>query len=96
MFDVLISGVLIFGCLIFAINAADNQKGTPQESDEKLADEEECQIIPKQEASRTAQTKTGGKVIDIKLDSKGKDSTYRIRVLVGEERVKHITLDACR
>ncbi len=69
-------------------------KQNQQDKSQALSDE--CQLIPKQEASRTAQLETGGKVIDIKLNSNDKDSTYRVRVLIDEKRVKNITLDACR
>lgn len=104
----IISIVIFFGLVPMNLLAVElqaignydaGQNETPTEQDRKVQDEtrlSDCQIIPKQEASRTAQVETGGKVIDIKLRLKGKKPTYRVRVLVDEKRVKNIVLDACR
>lgn len=55
-----------------------------------------CQLIPKAEVIKRAMNRTGGKVVGIKLQKMGQDSVYRVRVLVGENRIKNLTIKACR
>lgn len=56
----------------------------------------DCQLISSREAMNRAQSKAGGKVVSVKLDRKGKKSIYRVRVLVGDKRIKNLTIKACR
>ena len=56
----------------------------------------QCQLISSKTAITRAQKKTGGKVVSIKLDKKTKKPVYRVRLLVGEKRIKNITVKACK
>jgi len=56
----------------------------------------QCQIISSKSAMTRAKNKTGGKVVSIKLDKKGKKPVYRVRLLVGEKRIKNISIKACK
>ena len=56
----------------------------------------ECQFISSKTAMIRAQKKAGGKVVSIKLDKKSKKPVYRVRLLVGEKRIKNISIRACK
>jgi uncharacterized membrane protein YkoI len=72
----------------FSVNSKDALKATTANK--------QCQLISNKTAMTRAQKKIGGKVVSIKLDKKGKDSIYRVRVLVGGKRIKNITIKACK
>lgn len=55
-----------------------------------------CQLISSGEAAGRAKARTGGKVVSVKLRRAGSRSVYKVRVLVGEKRIKNITIKACR
>jgi uncharacterized membrane protein YkoI len=85
----LILAVII--CLLFAsfsVSSNEKVKATPSIK--------ECQLISSKTAMTRAQKKTGGKVVSVKLDKKGKDYVYRVRLLVGEKRIKNISIKACK
>jgi len=85
--------VLICSFLLVGISgnaeAADRKKSRDKKK-------ETCQLISSGEAAGKAKARTGGKVVSIKLRRAGKRSVYKIRVLVGEKRIKNITIKACR
>ncbi|WP_196137256.1 PepSY domain-containing protein [Aliikangiella sp. G2MR2-5] len=58
--------------------------------------EQNCQLLTTQEAIKKANRKVEGKIVSIKLEKKGADSVYRVRVLVGNKRIKNLTVKACR
>ncbi|MET1254134.1 PepSY domain-containing protein [Aliikangiella maris] len=56
-----------------------------------------CKLISSSEAiSRAKQQSGGGKVVSVKLNANGAESVYRIRILVGEKRIKNLTIKACK
>ncbi|TQV75227.1 hypothetical protein FLL45_09840 [Aliikangiella marina] len=57
---------------------------------------ESCQLISSSEAAGRAQARTGGKVVNVRLQRAGKRSVYKVRVLVGKKRIKNVTIKACR
>ena len=86
--------LILFCCLLFSagtmnLYAAERNKSSGNKSDA-------CKLISSNEAISRAKSKTGGKVVSVKLNRKGAKSTYRVRVLVGEKRIKNITIKACR
>jgi len=65
-------------------------------AEQKSEERGDCQLISSQSAVKKAQKKTGGKVVSIKLNKAGKDSVYKVRVLVDEKRIKNISIKACK
>ena len=63
---------------------------------EKAEAKKECRMISRQQAVKKAQKQTGGKVVSVKLKNDGHDSVYRVRVLVGDKRIKNISIKACK
>ncbi|MCW8877608.1 MAG: PepSY domain-containing protein [Kangiellaceae bacterium] len=63
---------------------------------EKAETKKQCRMISRQQAVKKAQKQTGGKVVSVKLKNDGKDSVYRVRVLVGDKRIKNISIKACK
>lgn len=56
----------------------------------------QCELISSQEAKEKAESKSGGKVVSIKLEKKGDASVYKVRVIVDDKRVKNLTIKACK
>jgi len=58
----------------------------------------QCDLISSREAMNRAQAKAkaNGKIVSVKLVSKGSHSIYRVRMLVGEKRIKNLTIKACK
>jgi len=81
-------------CIVFSVlllsPVSVEAKGTTK------ATKNNCWLISSGEAGKKASEKTGGKVVSIKLTGKGKKSKYRVRLLVGENRIKNITVNACK
>lgn len=69
---------------------------TQLKAQENKAQEKTCRLISSQEAAAQAKNKTGGKVVSIKLNKAGKNSVYRVRVLINEKRIKNLTIKACK
>jgi len=61
-----------------------------------LPDKTQCDLISSREAMNLAQAKANGKIVSVKLVSKGSHSIYRVRMLVGEKRIKNLTIKACK
>lgn len=78
--------------LIFASDCSASARDKLQPKESKNS----CKLISKKSAISKAQSQTGGKVVNIKLDKKDDRSVYRVRVLVGEKRIKNLTIKACR
>ncbi len=57
---------------------------------------EGCQLISSAEVINQASAETGGTVVSIQLQDAGPDSVYRVRVLVGENRIRNLVIRACR
>ena len=55
-----------------------------------------CQLISRNDAVNRAKAKAKGKILSVKLQRRGAKSVYKVRVLVGEKRIKNITIKACR
>ncbi|MGX5174622.1 PepSY domain-containing protein [Aliikangiella sp. IMCC44653] len=55
-----------------------------------------CKIKSSKQVIATAEKRTGGKVVSIKLRKDTKQPVYRVRVLVDGKRVKNLTIEACR
>jgi len=80
--------LLIVFLASFSVVAKDKARG--------VSTRDECRLISSKTAMNKAARKTGGKVVSIKLSGKGKGAVYRVRVLVGEKRIKNITIKACK
>ena len=60
------------------------------------ADKSSCRLISRSDAIQQATSRSGGKVVSVKLNRNGRKSVYRIRVLVGDKRVRNLSIKACR
>ena len=78
-------------CILLASFSVNSKEKVNGKSTEK-----KCKLISSKTAMTRAQKKTGGKAVSIKLDKKGKNSVYRVRLLVGEKRIKNILIKACK
>jgi uncharacterized membrane protein YkoI len=56
-----------------------------------------CMLIPSKEIIQRVEMSEQGKVVKIKLIKRGQQSSYRVRVLTGEnKRIRNLSLNACR
>ncbi|TQV84902.1 PepSY domain-containing protein [Aliikangiella coralliicola] len=83
---ILVTILFLFTGMGFNVNAQESVRAKAQD----------CRLITSKDAVKKAQKKTGGKVVSVKLKRKGKNSEYKVRVLVGEKRIKNISIKACR
>ena len=63
---------------------------------QKRNNDSACKIISSSDAISRAMRKNSGKVVSVKLKRAGARSVYRVRMLVGKNRIKNITVNACR
>ena len=82
---VILSALLIFSVSIEA-----------KETQNKVKKKPDCHLISSKTAMKQAVKQTGGKVVSIKFIEEGRKSKYRVRLLVGEKRIKNITIKACK
>ncbi len=80
--------ILVLCCLSFTVSGKDRKQPKGKQID--------CQLISSRDAIKKAKKKTKGKVVSVKLNKRGNKSVYRVRVLVGEKRIKNITIKACK
>ena len=59
----------------------------------RFAQAEQTVRISKEQAASIAAARTGGRVLDVSLKG-GSRPRYRVRVLIGDERVRTVTVDA--
>lgn len=62
----------------------------------KVSAKYECKLISRAEAINQARRKVDGKVVGVQLSERGNRSVYRVRMLVDKNRVKNISINACR
>jgi len=74
-------------------------KGEPKQklgNDSKPTKQYQCKLISRADAIRQAKKQLDGKVVGVQLSENGARSVYRVRMLVGDKRVKTISIRACR
>ena len=66
------------------------------ENKPKQTKQYKCKLISRSDAIRQAKKQLDGKVVGVKLNKKNARSSYRVRILVGDKRVKTLSIRACR
>lgn len=55
-----------------------------------------CQRISRADAISQARNRVKGKVVGVQFNKRGNRSVYQVRMLVGKNRVKSVSIPACR
>jgi len=87
----LIAVILVVFILPSAALAKNETKENPKQTKQY-----QCKLISRADAIRQAKKQLDGKVVGVQLSEKGARSTYRVRMLVGDKRVKTLSIRACR
>ena len=90
--------MIVIFVVFFLPNSAWAKNGSKGEikSNAKQIERYQCKSISRADAIRKAKKQTDGKVVGIQLSEKGAHSVYRVRMLVGDKRVKTLSIRACR
>jgi len=75
---------------------AKNESKEKLKNTSKQTKQYQCKLISRADAIRQAKKQLDGKVVGVQLSEKGARSVYRVRMLVGDKRVKTLSIRACR
>ncbi len=79
-----------------ALSVLSSQAIASNKTHSKPPQQSECKRISRADAITHAKKQTKGKVVGVQFRDRGSRSVYQVRMLVGEKRVKTMSIRACR
>ena len=92
----------LFMALLFAVSFASSpsiakeQERSKQRQEIKSNKKQQCRLISRADAISKAKRRYKGKVVGVQFSDRGKQSVYRVRMLIENKRVKTVSIKACR